>query len=78
MAGPFFPEAKFSYRSIKYIKYGAKQYGAVKFEGLPYNEPTIRFEFRLRYDDPTPFFGSPTPSERISSWLFVFEVQIQK
>ncbi|MFY9799026.1 MAG: winged helix-turn-helix domain-containing protein [Candidatus Nitrosopolaris sp.] len=67
-----------NYRSIKYIKYGAKQYGAVKFEGLPYNEPTIRFEFRLRYDDPTPFFGSPMPSERISSWLFVFEVQIQK
>jgi hypothetical protein len=62
-----------NYRSIKYIKYGAKQFGAVKFEGLPYNEPTIRFEFRIYASGADTFFGDPA-----SGWLFVFEVQIQK
>jgi hypothetical protein len=66
-----------NYRTIKYVKYGAKQDGAVKFEGLPYNEPTIRFDFWVCDAAADTFFGDPTRA-RDSSWLFVFEVQIQK
>lgn len=49
----------------------------MKFEGLPYNEPTIRFEFWVCDAGAETFFGDPTRA-RASSWLFVFEVQIQK
>jgi len=67
-----------NYKSLKYIKNDAKQYGTVKFEGLPYNGPSIRFEFLFfdarRADN---VFGVPR-SERVSRWSFVFEVQIRK
>jgi hypothetical protein len=61
-----------SYKRLrKEIKYGTKDYGAVKFERLQHNEPAIRFEFQLSESGPDRFHGGV-------SWLFVFEVQIQK
>ena len=70
-----------NYRTIKDVKYGTKQDGAVKFEGLPYNEPTIRFEFWVYDPRSDVFFGDPTRAKKTFgtySWSFVFEVQIQK
>lgn len=65
-----------NYKSLKDIKYGAKQSGAVKFESLHYNEPTITFEFLFSENEPDAVFGDPR--RHASSLLFVFEVQIQK
>jgi hypothetical protein len=57
-----------NYRSLENIKYGAKQHGAVKFEGLPYDEPTITFEFWFSKYIPNRLFYT---SNRM---VFVFEV----
>jgi hypothetical protein len=56
-----------NYKSIRRLSFGTKDYGAVKFEKLHYNEPVVKFEFA--YGDPILLDGS---------WKFVFEVQIQK
>jgi DNA-binding transcriptional ArsR family regulator len=62
-----------NYRSFrKRFKYGDKEYGAVKFERLHYNEPSVRFEFPLIEKAADKFFGGA------AVWSFVFEVQIQK
>ncbi len=57
-----------NYKSIRGVRFGTKDYGAVKFERLHYNEPTVKFEF-VCIDPVEPFAWSR---------LFVFEVQIHK
>jgi DNA-binding transcriptional ArsR family regulator len=61
-----------SYKSFrKNIQYGTKDYGAVKFERVHYNEPTIKFEFPVIESDREDHEG------RAVGWSFGFELQIQ-